>query len=183
MTIRYSYPPDFAYEDKPSLWQNPRELNFLLRWFSSNEVQTILEIGIGYGHFGKILNSHYYTVVGIDRIKPKTVGLNKAYKHIIIGNSTLQETIEKAREYAPYDVVFIDGNHSESVVALDFDNYSGMAKKAVIFHDIAGNRNGKFKTPLGVKNFWRSIKKVFPTIEMNDEEPYNYGIGIIEIRR
>jgi len=64
------------------------------------------------------------------------------------GDSTLARTVERVAEYAPFDVVMIDGGHAYDTVASDFRNYGPMARKAVVFHDIAQP---------GVKKLWTEI--------------------------
>lgn len=58
--------------------------------------------------------------------------------HVIIGNSHDERTISRAAALAPFDVVFIDGDHMADGVKQDIKNYGPMAK-IVAFHDIAGN--------------------------------------------
>lgn len=58
--------------------------------------------------------------------------------HVIIGDSQASNTIEKVSSLAPFDCIFIDGDHTAKGVWADWRNYSPMARM-VAFHDIAGD--------------------------------------------
>lgn len=87
-------------------------------------------------------------------------------------------SIELARVNAPFDLIFIDGNHSYKGVKADFENYGQMGK-FIAFHDIVdcmrSNRKGeKIEVPL----FWQELKQEYPHKEFIVDGS-NMGIGII----
>lgn len=55
----------------------------------------------------------------------------------ILGDSHAQETLRQAEEFAPYDFLFIDGDHTREGVRLDYEMYSPLVRKGgiVAFHD------------------------------------------------
>lgn len=57
--------------------------------------------------------------------------------HFIIGDSQSDIIIQTTRQFAPFDVVFIDGDHTAHGVRKDLENYAPMAR-LVAFHDIVG---------------------------------------------
>ena len=69
--------------------------------------------------------------------------------HLLIGNSTSSDIIEEARKLGPYDLVFIDGGHTEDAVQSDWNNYGPMGK-IVAFHDI--------NSCDGVKAVWKRVR-------------------------
>jgi len=93
--------------------------------------------------------------------------------YMIIGDSHEKKTIAKVKALAPFDAVFIDGDHTEHGVRLDFQNYGPMVR-IVAFHDICGQgKNTRklgplFETFIGDK---RSVKFV--------KNGLTRGIGVI----
>lgn len=55
--------------------------------------------------------------------------------HLNFGNSRDKTSIEWAREHGPYDLIFIDADHSQNGVKADWENYHEMSR-LVAFHDI-----------------------------------------------
>jgi predicted O-methyltransferase YrrM len=55
----------------------------------------------------------------------------------ILGDSHSSEILEQAKEFAPYDFLFIDGDHTIEGVKMDYDMYAPLVKKGgiVAFHD------------------------------------------------
>jgi len=67
---------------------------------------------------------------------------------MIIGDSHEKEIIAKVAALAPFDALFIDGDHTKQGVYLDYANYRHMAR-IVAFHDICGQgRNTRKLGPL-----------------------------------
>jgi len=56
--------------------------------------------------------------------------------YTIYGNSTTPEIIAEAQSYGPYDVVFIDADHTYDGVKADLKNYGPMATIVIGMHDI-----------------------------------------------
>ena len=105
----------------------------------------------------------------------------KGYEvNIIWGDSRHSGVIQNALKYAPYDLVFIDGDHTYEGVKADWENY-GHLGRIVAFHDIAdpGIPNDKGEV-IEVKKFWDEIKVNYRHIEFIDENArFPMGIGVL----
>jgi predicted O-methyltransferase YrrM len=81
-------------------------------------------------------------------------------------DSKSSEAIAWAKQSSPYDVIFIDGDHSYEGVKADWENYRDMGN-LIGFHDIHGGA-------WGCIHLWSEIKT--PT---SDEHLVSNGIGVI----
>jgi len=111
----------------------------------------------------------------VDRLKGKGYDA-----HMIIGDSTSEEVIEKVRALGPFDLAFIDGNHTYPFVKKDWENYGPMSKR-IAFHDISFYREGgqhPDKMPIDAPRFWKEIKDDYRNVEFRREKTDN-GIGVI----
>ena len=77
--------------------------------------------------------------------------------HLFFGDSTSERTVNLIRALAPFDVVFIDANHTEPFVRKDFASYGKLARYCC-FHDIGWNN----PTPAGrmaieVPKVWQEL--------------------------
>lgn len=104
--------------------------------------------------------------------------INLALGHrveLFIGNSRSTQILESVRALGPFDVGFIDGDHSYEGVNADWENYGPMCK-VVAFHDIAGPVTGCVK-------FWSELVKdgKYRTQEfVNHANGYSgLGIGVV----
>ncbi len=73
------------------------------------------------------------------KLLPVLEGLQEdqlARYQVILGDSHAPCNIEQIREWGPYDVVFIDGDHSPEGVEADLHNYGSMAKQIICMHDV-----------------------------------------------
>jgi len=88
-------------------------------------------------------------------------------------NSHDQLTIDAAAEYGPFDLVYIDGDHSYEGAKQDHENYPG---KIVAFHDIANQA-------MGVSEYWHDIKDNYLHIEFcehnSEDKRKHLGIGVL----
>jgi predicted O-methyltransferase YrrM len=97
---------------------------------------------------------------------------------LIEGDSRNQNTIELARKLGPYDVVYIDGDHSQIGVTCDWQNYGPMGR-IVAFHDVSWKRswmnpsNGMY-----VPYIWTKLKKSYRNKEFRNS-PRDFGIGVL----
>lgn len=96
---------------------------------------------------------------------------------IIWGDSTYHGVINRVKELAPFDAVFIDANHTAPYVEKDWANYGPLAR-IVAFHDIAGVKRKECKPPIEVKPIWDRIKVGYRHEECCLDGPHN-GIGVL----
>lgn len=61
--------------------------------------------------------------------------------HVIIGDSHDSKVISKVKEFAPFDAIFIDGDHSPKGVRADWLDYGPMSN-LIAFHDISAEDKG-----------------------------------------
>jgi len=101
--------------------------------------------------------------------------------HLVVGDSQLPQTIEKVRQWAPFDAVFIDADHELKGVIRDWHNYGALAR-IVAFHDVAwekpeGYANSKMvEVPL----LWRQLREQYRHQEFIDRSGGgNMGIGVL----
>jgi predicted O-methyltransferase YrrM len=97
---------------------------------------------------------------------------------MIIGDSTDQKIIDEATALGPFDLVFIDANHTDPYVRADWKNY-GPLGRIVAFHDIADDLNRPtHKMPIQVRPVWNELKVNYQHLEISHCEHHN-GIGVI----
>jgi predicted O-methyltransferase YrrM len=149
--------------------QHPVELERLLEWVK--DADSILEIGCRYGANLRAM-AHAMRgkkIVGVDL--PDAEGWNGESPfeelkrsvqilvdegfdaHLIVGDSHSADTLKRAASFAPFDVVFIDGDHSYKGAKMDWEMY-GPLGKTVIFHDIS-----KQGSSTQVYKLWDELKK------------------------
>jgi predicted O-methyltransferase YrrM len=95
-----------------------------------------------------------------------------------IDDSHLPAAVAWAAQWAPYDVVFIDGDHSYDGVKADWNSYAKMGR-LVCLHDV-------FSTEPGVVKFWQEIvaseaRTKQMAVGPNDVHPFykQQGVGIV----
>ncbi len=161
--------------------QNPQEFTWLLQKIKG--AKSILEIGSCHGPSLKLLAENAApgakvrsidlgTQPGAKRNLSETIEklkLNGFDAEVKFGNSQDLEQVEWAKSEGPFDVVFIDGEHSYQGTSKDYHNY-GQLGKIVVLHDIAhpGFQIGKL---------WGEIKQTGkPTVERVLSD---MGIGVV----
>lgn len=123
--------------------QNAHELAQFLVEMQTIGVQSVLEIGTGYkAGLARFLHDDMgWEVVSVDI---------HDYGHLFTGITflNLDEALNLLMFGNP-DLVIIDGNHSYEGVKADHERWGTLARKVVMFHDIAGLRDCE-----GVKRYW-----------------------------
>lgn len=99
--------------------------------------------------------------------------------HLFLGDSTDHRVIEEVRSLGPFDLVFIDSNHTEPYVRKDWANY-GPLGRMVAFHDIGWvpRPEPSKKMPIEVPRVWNEIKKDYRHVEIK-LCPRDNGIGVL----
>ena len=166
--------------------QHKGEQEWLLRQIAGSE--SILEIGSRLG--GNLSDmasvckpgARIYSIdIGIDDKGNHTADLMgtieslnaKGYKaEALISDSTSPPAIAWAKQRAPFDLLFIDGDHTAHYVRADWSNYGPLAKR-VGFHDIDAE-------DLGVRALWNELKQSHQTTEISLPGNSHMGIGIAD---
>lgn len=172
--------------------QDKAEIDRLADIFKAEGVASFLEIGSNHGGslwaLGKVLPTGG-RVVSVD-IETEGSLLEIANElrvslglevHVLRGDSADRAIVKKVEALAPFDAVFIDGDHTLSYVIKDWENYGRLARKIVAFHDIAWSRGPSYSgTGIEVPKLWPQLKadhrheeiKLCPTGRNN-------GIGVL----
>lgn len=103
--------------------------------------------------------------------------------HLIIGDSTADAIVKRVEALGPYDLLFIDANHTEAYVRKDFINYAHLAR-IVCFHDI-GQTHMQIpgRSAIEVPKVWAELKQTYRFGAVFDEiklDTGHNGIGIME---
>lgn len=169
--------------------QSPKELAFLLRHIEGK--RSLLEVGSSFG--GTLTRMAAVMPVGskivsvdldcdatprflnpLATLKDTCRKLAKigANIELFVGDSHKPEVIEAVRRHGPFEVGFIDGDHSYEGVKADWENFGPMCK-VVGFHDIA-------QVP-EVNRFWNELKASgkYRTDECVSDVAPCFGIGIV----
>ena len=169
----------------------------LLSWMRG--AKSILEIG---SRFGYPLVDFAHCMEGLGRVVsvdlPDSEGWNdrlssEAIAHLrdnilklynegydarlLEGDSRDPNIIESVRDLGPYDVIFIDGDHSYEGVKSDWNNYGPLGKR-IIFHDIREPEPPE-NMSLEVWKLWDELCETEETEEFLAEGS-KMGIGKIE---
>jgi predicted O-methyltransferase YrrM len=99
--------------------------------------------------------------------------------HLFLTDSTDASTIESVKSLGPFDLVFLDGNHSDPFLRSDWQHYGGLGKM-VAFHDIKWppTRPPPKGMACDVMAFWKGLKSDHRHVEFcrrRDE----CGIGVL----
>ncbi len=154
--------------------------------------KTILEIGTARGgtaliwaHLASerlitcdILDKRGFT----DLVKAFPPPGNPCKVDVLVGDShdpAFVETVKNSLNGRSVDFLFIDGDHTEDGVALDYENYRQFVRPGglIAFHDIVDDQ------PLPtnqVQHFWKKVKGGNEVKEfVNDPAQCGFGIGVI----
>lgn len=175
---------------KPDIetFQNEWELEELVRIFDYHGPAKVLEIGAWHG------GTLWHWLHNSDGVVVIDDGMRRAHdwEHwaeelgtelvLIKGSSQAPDAIWAAGELAPYDFLFIDGDHTYESVREDWHNYSPMVREGgiIALHDILP------RPGYGVSRLWEQITSLdgvrYMTICQNEVMPGNEGrcgIGIV----
>jgi predicted O-methyltransferase YrrM len=100
--------------------------------------------------------------------------------HLIWGDSTDGSIIEKVHVLGPFDLTFIDANHTRPYAEKDWAAY-GPLSRVVAFHDIAWRRAPEWVgVRIDVPEFWAEIKDEYRHEEIRlCPSGKNNGIGVL----
>ncbi len=187
-------PHDLVAHDQDDIqtFQNTWELDWLYTLYCHHRPQVVCEIGTFWG--GTLRewlrpSAWRATVVSIDLPQPGAYNPERWQawaKHsghrliCLAGDSASAAVLEQARECAPFDWLFIDGDHGYDSVRRDWENYRGMVRPGgiIAFHDI------NERPDYGVAALWREIQRQgYVTQEINAQAPGLCGIGVVYLPR
>ncbi len=165
--------------------QWPWEIETVYPLVKALKPRRILEIGSLYGgtlvYWLKCLTKGDDTnVVAIDPEIDKVRDYLSDPRLVLVNSSSHNESaINKALSYAPFDALFIDGDHSYEGAKRDFDTYGDMVREGglILLHDIA-----TFRPEVGVPKLWEFIKikhKVKEYIGKHTIDIPGGGIGVV----
>lgn len=147
--------------------QDSLEHFLLLKLVHEISPKKILEIGVDKGFSAQSFRLAFpeAKVTGIDITDEN---LKYTNFNMIVGHSLDPFTIDRAKELAPFDFLFIDGDHVYNAVKNDWNNYRGMVKRGgiIAFHD--SNRIGEaWEGKVDVRKVVDEIKQsIIPSIEI-----------------
>lgn len=178
----------------PWAQQNPVELAFLLSFTAG--AGSILEIGCSHGMtlallakfanpkakiVGVDFGEYDYRQTGVEELSAPWLlavcrGLQACGQDaaVYFGDSQEAEAVEFVTQRGPYDVVFIDADHSYEGVKKDWENY-GPLGTVVAFHDIAHD-------DCGVTRLWSEIKATGVETYEIINTPGWFGVGIVRMK-
>lgn len=104
--------------------------------------------------------------------------------HLLLGDSAAVTTVSGVRQFAPFDIALIDGDHRYGPALKDFTNYAPMCQY-VAFHDIVGYKEGTtgdkgIRIGVEVPRLWAELKKRYKHWEFVAPNS-RMGIGILEV--
>lgn len=157
------------------VWQVPEELAGLIVWLENKNINSFLNVGTFNGTTFNII-SKYLKLFNKDVVCISIDPINhnpNIIDGLIYENKTTFDYID-----VPFDLVFIDGDHTYKCVKEDFD-YVGKCAKYCVFHDIRDKYIGAMACG-GVVRFWEEVKKLYGHHEFVFGENQIMGIGLLE---
>jgi predicted O-methyltransferase YrrM len=107
--------------------------------------------------------------------------MSAPHRRLIEGNSSDPNVIWQCREWGPFDLIFIDGDHGYEASRNDFENYLPMLseKGIMVLHDV--DVSCRFE---GAIRFWHELvskpNERFHFVTYHNALPHtsNYALGI-----
>lgn len=177
------------------MWQHKREFKAFLQWMLDEKIESVLEIGTGYGGsaycFGEVTGHGRIVTVDFDGAGAARIDPHKRRKQPnknfvqVTGDSRTDEIQAVVQAYAPFDLVYFDTEHAEADVRDNYDRYVHMARRFVAQHDI---NMCEVKWPdAGIPKVWREIRqgcnvvKEFIDPDADPRFPRWGGIGVLAV--
>jgi predicted O-methyltransferase YrrM len=175
--------------------QHEQELGMVLEVYRAIGPRRVLEIGSLYGgtlyHWiGNALPGAMVASIDLP-VTPRVQELRSKWQEWADGagvtlftweaDSRSPSAIAWARKLAPFDFIFVDGDHAKSIVEQDFANYFPMLRPGgrMAFHDICAPDNHPV---IGAGRWWRELRASgrYQTAELvRDGAPDSAGIGLV----
>lgn len=156
-----------------AMFQNPLELASLCVFLQDKPIRGYLEVGAGRGVLMRFMQEVMgYEVRGVEKEAWEPLAVER--EHIFRGDSRAPEVLSRVEEYAPYELVFIDADHSYESARDDLAAYRGYASRYVALHDIA------YDPEPGVKRLWDELSGHKHKIAFVDDDAMRrLGIGLL----
>ena len=174
------------------LMQSPWELADFIFALKKHETNTghkfnsFLEVGFSSGINNSVLNKffNFKHIVGLDYfssiINADSLLGNMLHKNLtlICGNTRSNYVMDLAKKLGPYDLIFIDADHTYEGVKSDFNNYLPMLSKGGVigFHDV------ECPDWMGINKFWNELESTNKyNMQKFVKKGYliQYGIGML----
>ena len=157
-----------------AMFQNPRELAGFCEYLRDKPVKKYLEVGVGRGMLMRFMREVMgYEVLGVESTAWEPLALEAGC--IILGNSRAPETLARVEAGAPYDLVFIDADHSYDSARLDYRAYRGFSRMFIALHDIA------YGPEPGVGRLWAELPE--NKMAFIDPDPVmRLAIGLLPVK-
>lgn len=191
--VNYNYDDSFI----PHITQNQDEFNFLVNFLISENVQSILILGVDNAGTEYRIAEAYHKINRKCFITGMDCNFNDNLKHSyakILGkfpNATVNFVKVNFNIPFPffllgkYEFTFIDADHAYKSVKNDFGIAEKHTSRFIGFHDIAMDHDNASGPEGGVKKFWDEIKNNYKEF-LEKIDPCSldlkmYGIGIIKL--
>lgn len=177
------------------LIQSPWELTdfiFELKKYETNtdcKLNSFLELGFASGANNSMLNKffNFKKIVGVDlfssNLNSDNLLGNMLHKNLtlICGNTRSNYVIDSVNKLGPYDLIFIDADHTYDGVKSDFNNYLSMLSEGGVigFHDV------ECPDWPGINEFWNELEstnKYNMQKFVKKEFLLQYGIGMLTLK-
>lgn len=171
--------------------QNPHELKWMRNIYRKQNPPRVLEIGCWDGGTLRewLTQSTPSLVVAVD-LEHRNRGAYEDWRQpetelvLVTGRSQSPAAIRAMQAHAPYDWVFIDGDHGEHAVRADRDTCLPLVREGgtLVFHDICP---GAEDTECGPRVVFDDLRdrgyRVREYIKDPQKWPWTHGVGVVEV--